>query len=176
MPPLCTLFPGHVSGLGMRLIIIALSLHNLRYSREILKEQIRNSGLISSSAVSLTLAPQEPGHEASLIHYVSTSLLPPPHPPPPSPPPSSLLPPDTLCLNLPPPHPPSSSSSLLLLLPPPHPPCQRAGIYQLDQVNRLPTLVNLNEDPQLSEMLLYVIKEGRPVCMCVVAACVSLLL
>lgn len=27
--------------------------------------------------------------------------------------------------------------------------------------NRLPNLVNLNEDPQLSEMLLYMIKEGR---------------
>lgn len=26
--------------------------------------------------------------------------------------------------------------------------------------NRLPNLVNLNEDPQLSEMLLYMIKEG----------------
>jgi kinesin family protein 14 len=27
--------------------------------------------------------------------------------------------------------------------------------------NRLPNLVNLNEDPQLSEMLLYMIREGR---------------
>lgn len=27
--------------------------------------------------------------------------------------------------------------------------------------NRLPNLVNLNEDPQLSEMLLYMIKEGE---------------
>lgn len=27
--------------------------------------------------------------------------------------------------------------------------------------NSLPNLVNLNEDPQLSEMLLYMIKEGR---------------
>jgi len=27
--------------------------------------------------------------------------------------------------------------------------------------NRLPNLVNLNEDPQLSEMLLYVLKEGK---------------
>lgn len=27
--------------------------------------------------------------------------------------------------------------------------------------NRLPNLVNLNEDPQLSEMLLYMIKEGQ---------------
>ena len=26
--------------------------------------------------------------------------------------------------------------------------------------NKLPNLVNLNEDPQLSEMLLYVLKEG----------------
>ena len=26
--------------------------------------------------------------------------------------------------------------------------------------NRLPNLVNLNEDPQLSEMLIYIIKEG----------------
>ncbi|XP_039739445.1 kinesin-like protein KIF14 isoform X2 [Pteropus medius] len=36
---------------------------------------------------------------------------------------------------------------------------QKAGItFQVD--NRLPNLVNLTEDPQLSEMLLYVIKEG----------------
>nr|XP_036860608.1 kinesin-like protein KIF14 [Manis javanica] len=36
---------------------------------------------------------------------------------------------------------------------------QKAGItFQMD--NRLPNLVNLNEDPQLSEMLLYMIKEG----------------
>ncbi|XP_051550144.1 kinesin-like protein KIF14 [Myxocyprinus asiaticus] len=36
---------------------------------------------------------------------------------------------------------------------------QRAGItFKVD--NRLPNLVNLNEDPQLSEMLLYMIKEG----------------
>lgn len=27
--------------------------------------------------------------------------------------------------------------------------------------NRLPNLVNLNEDPQLSEVLLYMIKEGE---------------
>jgi len=27
--------------------------------------------------------------------------------------------------------------------------------------NRLPNLVNLNEDPQLSEMLLYMLKEGK---------------
>jgi hypothetical protein len=26
--------------------------------------------------------------------------------------------------------------------------------------NRLPTLVNLNEDPQLSEVLIYIIREG----------------
>ena len=26
--------------------------------------------------------------------------------------------------------------------------------------NRLPNLVNLNDDPQLSEMLLYLLKEG----------------
>uniref|UniRef100_A0A8C5DQZ5 Kinesin-like protein KIF14 n=1 Tax=Gouania willdenowi TaxID=441366 RepID=A0A8C5DQZ5_GOUWI len=37
---------------------------------------------------------------------------------------------------------------------------QRAGVtFKVD--NRLPNLVNLNEDPQLSEMLLYMIKEGR---------------
>ncbi|XP_053325412.1 kinesin-like protein KIF14 [Spea bombifrons] len=37
---------------------------------------------------------------------------------------------------------------------------QKAGItFKMD--NRLPNLVNLNEDPQLSEMLLYMIKEGR---------------
>ncbi|XP_074078412.1 kinesin-like protein KIF14 [Macrotis lagotis] len=37
---------------------------------------------------------------------------------------------------------------------------QKAGItFQMD--NRLPNLVNLNEDPQLSEMLLYMIKEGK---------------
>ncbi|XP_034035899.1 kinesin-like protein KIF14 [Thalassophryne amazonica] len=37
---------------------------------------------------------------------------------------------------------------------------QKAGItFKVD--NRLPNLVNLNEDPQLSEMLLYMIKEGR---------------
>ncbi|XP_006892176.1 PREDICTED: kinesin-like protein KIF14 [Elephantulus edwardii] len=37
---------------------------------------------------------------------------------------------------------------------------QKAGItFQMD--NHLPNLVNLNEDPQLSEMLLYMIKEGR---------------
>ncbi|XP_062868886.1 kinesin-like protein KIF14 [Trichomycterus rosablanca] len=37
---------------------------------------------------------------------------------------------------------------------------QRAGItFKVD--NRLPNLVNLNEDPQLSEMLLYMIKEGQ---------------
>ncbi|XP_051551445.1 kinesin-like protein KIF14 [Myxocyprinus asiaticus] len=36
---------------------------------------------------------------------------------------------------------------------------QRAGVtFKVD--NRLPNLVNLNEDPQLSEMLLYMIKEG----------------
>ncbi|XP_073740638.1 kinesin-like protein KIF14 isoform X2 [Callorhinus ursinus] len=36
---------------------------------------------------------------------------------------------------------------------------QKAGItFQID--NHLPNLVNLNEDPQLSEMLLYMIKEG----------------
>ncbi|XP_066881855.1 kinesin-like protein KIF14 [Kogia breviceps] len=36
---------------------------------------------------------------------------------------------------------------------------QKAGItFQMD--NRLPNLVNLNEDPQLSEILLYMIKEG----------------
>ncbi|KAI3368680.1 hypothetical protein L3Q82_025675 [Scortum barcoo] len=37
---------------------------------------------------------------------------------------------------------------------------QKAGeTFKVD--NRLPNLVNLNEDPQLSEMLLYMIKEGR---------------
>uniref|UniRef100_A0A8C3SNP3 Kinesin-like protein KIF14 n=1 Tax=Chelydra serpentina TaxID=8475 RepID=A0A8C3SNP3_CHESE len=37
---------------------------------------------------------------------------------------------------------------------------QKAGItFKID--NRLPNLVNLNEDPQLSEMLLYMIKEGQ---------------
>ncbi|KAL6108096.1 kif14 [Pungitius sinensis] len=37
---------------------------------------------------------------------------------------------------------------------------QKAGVpFKVD--NRLPNLVNLNEDPQLSEMLLYMIKEGR---------------
>ena len=36
---------------------------------------------------------------------------------------------------------------------------QKAGIsFKVD--NRLPNLVNLNEDPQLSEMLLYMLKEG----------------
>ena len=36
---------------------------------------------------------------------------------------------------------------------------QRSGVaFKIE--NRLPTLVNLNEDPQLSEMLLYVVKEG----------------
>lgn len=37
---------------------------------------------------------------------------------------------------------------------------EKAGItFKVD--NKLPNLVNLNEDPQLSEMLLYVIKEGQ---------------
>uniref|UniRef100_A0A8C2JS39 Kinesin-like protein n=1 Tax=Cyprinus carpio TaxID=7962 RepID=A0A8C2JS39_CYPCA len=37
---------------------------------------------------------------------------------------------------------------------------QRAGVtFKVD--NRLPNLVNLNEDPQLSELLLYMIKEGE---------------
>ncbi len=37
---------------------------------------------------------------------------------------------------------------------------QRAGVtFKVD--NRLPNLVNLNEDPQLSEMLLYMIKAGE---------------
>lgn len=37
---------------------------------------------------------------------------------------------------------------------------QRSGVtFKVD--NRLPNLVNLNEDPQLSEMLLYMIKEGE---------------
>eukprot|EP00063_Salmo_salar_P030470 XP_014005305.1 PREDICTED: kinesin-like protein KIF14 isoform X4 [Salmo salar] len=37
---------------------------------------------------------------------------------------------------------------------------QKAGVtFTVD--NRLPNLVNLNEDPQLSEMLLYMIKEGQ---------------
>jgi hypothetical protein len=39
---------------------------------------------------------------------------------------------------------------------------KKAGVsFKVD--NRLPNLVNLNEDPQLSEMLLYVIKEGTTV-------------
>ena len=38
--------------------------------------------------------------------------------------------------------------------------CQETGVtFKVD--NRLPNLVNLNEDPQLSEMLLYMIKEGQ---------------
>lgn len=37
---------------------------------------------------------------------------------------------------------------------------QKAGVT-LKVDNRLPNLVNLNEDPQLSEMLLYLIKEGQ---------------
>lgn len=37
---------------------------------------------------------------------------------------------------------------------------QKVGVtFKVD--NRLPNLVNLNEDPQLSEMLLYMIKEGQ---------------
>lgn len=37
---------------------------------------------------------------------------------------------------------------------------QKAGVtFKVD--NRLPNLVNLNEDPQLSEMLLYMIKDGQ---------------
>ena len=37
---------------------------------------------------------------------------------------------------------------------------QRAGVsYKVD--NRLPNLVNLNEDPHLSEILLYILKEGE---------------
>lgn len=37
---------------------------------------------------------------------------------------------------------------------------QKAGIaFKMD--NHLPNLVNLNEDPQLSEVLLYMIKEGE---------------
>ena len=37
---------------------------------------------------------------------------------------------------------------------------QRAGMaFKVD--NRLPNLVNLNDDPQLSEMLLYLLKEGK---------------
>ena len=36
---------------------------------------------------------------------------------------------------------------------------QRAGVsFKVD--NQLPNLVNLNEDPQLSELLLYMIKQG----------------
>ena len=33
--------------------------------------------------------------------------------------------------------------------------------------NRMPNLVNLNEDPQLSEMLLYVLKEGMITTLCI---------
>ena len=41
---------------------------------------------------------------------------------------------------------------------------QKAGIsFKVD--NRLPNLVNLNEDPQLSEMLLYMLKEGMEICL-----------
>ena len=43
-----------------------------------------------------------------------------------------------------------------------HPCClylQKSGVT-LKVDNRLPNLVNLNEDPQLSEMLLYNIKDG----------------
>ena len=37
---------------------------------------------------------------------------------------------------------------------------QKAGIsLQID--NKMPNLVNLNEDPQLSEMLLYNLREGQ---------------
>uniref|UniRef100_A0A8B9KDI5 Kinesin-like protein KIF14 n=1 Tax=Astyanax mexicanus TaxID=7994 RepID=A0A8B9KDI5_ASTMX len=55
----------------------------------------------------------------------------------------------SLCLSLPPI--PTPSFSLCT---------QRVGItFKVD--NRLPNLVNLNEDPQLSEMLLYMIKEGQ---------------
>ena len=35
---------------------------------------------------------------------------------------------------------------------------QRSGALKVN--NRLPNLVNLTDDPQLSEMLLYVLKEG----------------
>ena len=35
---------------------------------------------------------------------------------------------------------------------------QRAGTLKVD--NRLPNLVNLNEDPQLSDLLLYILKDG----------------
>ena len=36
---------------------------------------------------------------------------------------------------------------------------QRTGALQVN--NRLPNLVNLSEDPQLSEMLLYILKNGK---------------
>lgn len=37
---------------------------------------------------------------------------------------------------------------------------QRSGVaFKVD--NQLPNLVNLNEDPQLSELLLYIIKTGQ---------------
>ena len=37
---------------------------------------------------------------------------------------------------------------------------QKAGVaFKFD--NTLPNLVNLNEDPQLSEVLLYVLREGK---------------
>lgn len=50
-----------------------------------------------------------------------------------------------------------SIPSYICLLPSPS---QKEGItFKVD--NRLPNLVNLNEDPQLSEMLLYMIKEGQ---------------
>ena len=41
---------------------------------------------------------------------------------------------------------------------------QKSGIAlqtPLQINNKLPNLVNLNEDPQLSEMLLYVVREGE---------------
>ncbi|MGH0118850.1 UNVERIFIED_CONTAM: hypothetical protein FKN15_001197 [Acipenser sinensis] len=50
---------------------------------------------------------------------------------------------------------------------------EKAGItFKVD--NLLPNLVNLNEDPQLSEMLLYMIREGRPNVISNVAGTVSL--
>lgn len=44
---------------------------------------------------------------------------------------------------------------------------QRAGVsFKVD--NQLPNFVNLNEDPQLSELLLYVIKRGVTRCVFIV--------
>ncbi len=39
---------------------------------------------------------------------------------------------------------------------------QQSGIsFQVEVDNKRPSLVNLNEDPQLSETLLYILKDGQ---------------